>query len=302
MNLRIVVVLALKGMAMGAANVIPGVSGGTIAFVTGIYERLINALKSIDLVALRLLFRFKIKEFSSHIDLPFLLAIFAGVFISILSLAKALEYAFEYYEVLTLAFFFGLIVASIFGVGRQISKMSFSVAVTFIIGAAIALSIAFMTPATANDGFFYVFLCGIVAVCSMILPGLSGSYILLLMGNYVLVLRSISSFDFGVLIPLLLGCVAGLAIFSRLLSFLFSYYKDATISLLTGFVAGSLLIIWPWKNTEMEEVSAGKMKAVGYDWYLPSLDTQFFIAVGLAIMGFILVWAMERFSQQKPAE
>lgn len=294
--------LSLKGMAMGAANVIPGVSGGTIAFITGIYERLINALKSIDLHSIRLLGTLRIKDLSKHIDLPFLLAIFTGVLISILSLAKALEYAFEYYEILTLAFFFGLIVASIFGVGRQISTLSLIVVLSFLIGASIALSIAFLTPATANDSFFYVFLCGVVAVCSMILPGLSGSYILLLMGNYVLVLRAISSFDFGVLVPLLLGCIAGLAIFSRLLSFLFSHYKDATVSLLTGFVAGSLLIIWPWKDTRMEEVTNGKMKPVGYDWYLPAADADFFLALALAIVGFVLVWGMEKFSQQKPSK
>jgi len=278
---------------MGAANVIPGVSGGTIAFITGIYERLINALKSFDLSILKLLTKGKFKEIIEKTDAKFLALVFLGVAISILSLAKLLELAFENYETLTLAFFFGLIIASVWAVGKQIGNWGSGVIVALLIGIIIAVGIAFLPPAQANSGFFYVFLCGVVAVCSMILPGLSGSYILLLMGNYVLVLRAISSLDFGILIPLMVGVVIGLVLFSRLLSYLFSHYKDLTIALLSGFVAGSLVIIWPWKET-IYELFEGKEKATGYIWQLPIIDTQFFIALGLIVLGFFTVWFIEK--------
>lgn len=278
---------------MGAANVIPGVSGGTVAFITGIYERLINALKNIDLEAIKLLFSDNFRAFAIKIDLSFLVILFLGVFVSILSLAKALEIAFEQYEILTLSFFFGLIIASVITVSRQIGSISMTVVISFIIGASIAIGIAFLPPAQPNDSFIYLTLCGVVAVCSMILPGLSGSYILLLMGNYVLVLKAISSLDVKVLIPVALGCVAGLIVLSRLLSYLFKKFKDATIAVLSGFVAGSLLIIWPWKTAIMEEL-AGKEKAVGYIWKMPELDLQFVYSILLIVVGFFLVYWMER--------
>ena len=287
---------------MGAANVIPGVSGGTIAFVTGIYERFINALKHIDLVSLKLLFKLDFSAFWTRIDGSFLLAVLGGVGVSILSLAKILEWAFTNYESLTLSFFFGLIIASIIGVGRQVSAWRLAEILSLIIGVAIAVFIAFLPPAEANDSMLYVFICGIVAVCSMILPGLSGSYILLLMGNYILVLQAISGFNLSILIPLGLGCAIGLALFSRLLSYLFAHFKDVTIALLTGFVVGSLLIIWPWKLTHFEQVSEVKQKAIGYEWLMPALDRQLAVSLLLMIVGFLLVWLLERTAATKSLE
>jgi len=284
----------LKGLAMGAANVIPGVSGGTIAFITGIYQRLIDALKSFDLGALRKLLSGDFKGFATQTDLYFLMAVFLGVGISILSLAKVLELAFVNYETLTLAFFFGLIVASVLGVGKQISQISFANGVALIVGVAIAGGIALLPPAEANDSFIYLIICGAVAISSMILPGLSGSYVLLLMGNYLLVMQSISSLKIGILAPIAIGCVVGIVLFSRLLSYLFKHYSDLTVSVLTGFVVGSLAIIWPWKITEFMTLESGKQKAIGYSWYLPSLDSEFFIALTLALVGFFLVWFMEK--------
>ncbi|MEP1097050.1 MAG: DUF368 domain-containing protein [Cyclobacteriaceae bacterium] len=285
--------LFLKGVAMGAANVIPGVSGGTVAFITGIYERLINALKSIDLKSLGLFFSGNFGEFAKRIDLNFLAVLFLGVFVSILSLAKVLELAFENYEVQTLAFFFGLILASILAVGRKIGTINFGSVLSFIVGAGIAISIAFFPPAQPNGSFFYLMLCGVAAVSSMILPGLSGSYVLLLMGNYVLVLRAVSSFDFSVLIPMILGCIAGLILLSRLLSYLFSNFKDQTIGVLAGFVLGSLLIIWPWKTT-LTESFEGKEKAIGYIWNVPVFDGQLFVSLILIVGGFSLVYLLEK--------
>jgi len=291
-------VLVLKGMAMGAANVIPGVSGGTIAFITGIFERFITALKNIDLVAVRLLLTGKWKTLADRNDLVFLFFLLLGVSISIVSLAGFMEWAFANHEALTLAFFFGLIVASILGVGRQVTHLNAGVILSFLIGAGIAVAIAFLPPAEANDSFFYLLLCGAVAICSMVLPGISGSYILLLMGNYMLVMSAIKSFDFAILVPIAIGVIVGLVLFSRLLAWLFAHHKNGTIALLTGFVAGSLLIIWPWKKT-IYAIILEKNKAIGYEWLLPEMDQSFFAALGLAIVGFFLVWVMERVSNRK---
>ncbi|MCP4456436.1 MAG: DUF368 domain-containing protein [Cytophagales bacterium] len=291
-------ILVLKGMAMGAANVIPGVSGGTIAFITGIYERLIAALKSIDLTAIKLLFTGQWKEFAEYIDFKFLFFLFLGVGVSILSLAKILAWALAEEEVFTMAFFFGLILASILGVGKQIGKSSVTTISSFIVGLGIALGIALLPPAATDDSMVYVFLCGVVAVCSMILPGLSGAYLLLLMGNYILVLTAINSFDFGILLPLIVGVLIGLILFSRLLAWLFDHFKAATISMLTGFVVGSLLIIWPWKKTVYSTI-LGSEKAVGYEWFLPSMDASFLVAFFLVGLGFMIVWWMDRYSTRQ---
>lgn len=285
---------------MGAANVIPGVSGGTIAFISGIYERLINSLKAFDIIACKLLISGKWKAFAAKTDLFFLLAILAGTGASILSLAKVMELAFLNYEVLTLAFFFGLIVASILGVGRQIGKISFLTISGLLVGIVIAAGIAFLPPAEADTSILYLIISGAIAICSMILPGLSGSYILLLMGNYILVLQAISSFNFNILIPVAVGCILGLLLFSRLLSYLFAHFRDVTISLLTGFVAGSLAIIWPWKITEYITVADDKQKAAGYIWFLPDFDLQFLLALVLAVVGFLIVWWLEKFSSTEP--
>ncbi len=284
--------LFLKGMAMGAANVIPGVSGGTVAFITGIYERLINALKNVDFIAIKLFFSGRFSEFAKKIDFNFLVILFVGVFVSILSLAKLLEIAFDRYETLTLSFFFGLIVASVIGVSRQISKITAGVIIFYAIGTAVAVAIAFLPPAQSNESFLYLILCGVVAVCSMILPGLSGSYILLLMGNYLLVLKAISSLEIKILAPIAIGCVVGLVVLSRLLAYLFSKFKDETIAILSGFVFGSLLIIWPWKVT-LTEMFNGKEKAIGYIWKLPEMNGQFFYALFFIVVGFFLVYWMD---------
>ncbi|MEP4534475.1 MAG: DUF368 domain-containing protein [Cyclobacteriaceae bacterium] len=284
----------LKGVAMGAANVIPGVSGGTIAFITGIYERLINSLKSFDIGALRLLLTGDWKVFTLKTDLYFLLSILLGVAVSILSFAKVLEWSFANYEIYTLAFFFGLIIASILGVGKQISSFSLGNMISLLIGVAIAAGIAFLPPAEPNASFVYLVVCGAVAISSMILPGLSGSYILLLMGNYVLVIGAISALEISILLPIAIGCIVGLLLFAQLLSYLFRNFKDITISLLTGFVAGSLAIIWPWKITTYMTLADGKEKATGYSWFLPELDAAFAIALMFALVGFFIVWWMER--------
>mgnify|MGYP001202984068 FL=1 len=297
--LRQYVLLFLKGIGMGAANVIPGVSGGTIALVTGIYEELILAVKSFNLTALKLLLSGKFKQFSKHVNLDFLIAVFLGVAISIVSLAKLLEYLFSQNKLLVWSFFFGLIVASIFFVGRLVNKWNTTSISTLLIGISVAIGIAFLKPSEQNTEIWYLILCGVVAVSSMILPGLSGSYVLILMGNYQLImLTSVSNpiENLHVLVPVIVGAVLGFLILSHGIAFVLKRFYDATISLLTGFVIGSLLVIWPWKIPN--ETIPGKneeIKVISYDWLAPDfLDIENIYAIGFIVLGFVSVWGIEK--------
>jgi len=291
--------LLFKGMAMGAANVIPGVSGGTIALITGIFERLINAIKSFDLQAVKLIFSGKFKEFAKYVDFWFLVYVFSGVGIAIISLARLFEFLFENFPIYIWSYFFGLVLASVYFVGKTVKKWDLSVIVTFVIGAVIALSISLLTPASENDSFLYLLLCGVVAVCSMILPGLSGSFVLILLGNYQLVMISaINNMQFGVLIPIVLGAGVGLIAFSHALSWLLKKYHNQTLSTLTGFILGSLGILWPWK-TIITQTFGDKVKTVGYDWVFPEINSSFFIALLLILAGIVTIWATETFGAQK---
>ena len=288
------VVYFIKGMGMGIANIIPGVSGGTIALITGIFERLINALKSIDLHALKLLFSGKWKAFSKKTDLYFLVAVFSGAIVAIVLLAKIFGYLFDEYPVYIWSFFFGLILASVYFVGKTVERWRFSVYLFFLFGTMTALLFTFFTPAMQNDGFFYLVICGVVAVCSMILPGLSGSFVLILMGNYQLVaIDAINNRDVTILFPVLIGAVLGLIGFSHLLSWVFKNFRDQTIAALTGFILGSLGIIWPWKDS-IEQTFGDKTKVVGYDYLLPQMNGEFVIALAIMIVGVLSIWLMER--------
>ncbi|MBN2729086.1 MAG: DUF368 domain-containing protein [Bacteroidales bacterium] len=309
----------LKGAGIGAANVIPGVSGGTIALLTGIFERLINALKSMNLKALKLLFTGKFKEFAKHIDLAFLITVFLGVGISIISLAYLLKYLFAYYPIFVWAFFFGLILASVYYVGKSVKKKNFASIFSFVVGAAIAASIAFVKPATENDAIWYLIICGAIAVCSMILPGLSGSFILILLGNYRLVMiDAVTEMNLHILLPIVIGAVVGLLAFSHVLAWLFKKFKDQTLSLLTGFILGSLAILWPWKHSfnlggnlittnengafvnGLGKVIAEEVKVSGYDFYMPDIaNSVTWIAIALMVAGLLTIAAMEFASGKK---
>lgn len=292
----------IKGMGVGIANIIPGVSGGTIALITGIFERLIHALKSIDFEAFKMLFRGNWKSFVKRTDLYFLLAVFSGAIVAIVLLARIFGFLFEDYPVYIWSFFFGLILASVYFVGKTVERWRLSVYLFFIVGTAIALIFTFLTPATENSGFFYLMICGVVAVCSMILPGLSGSFVLILMGNYQLVaIDAINNRDFSILFPVLIGAVLGLIGFSHLLSWVFKKYRDQTIAALTGFILGSLGVIWPWKNP-IEQSFGDKIKVIGYEYLLPQMDTEFIIAIIIMLAGILSIWLMERNAQniEKP--
>lgn len=298
----------LKGFAMGAANVIPGVSGGTIALITGIFERLINAIKSFNLKALNLLLKGKIKDLIEYTDFYFLVAVFTGMVASLVSLARLLDYLFINYPVFVWAFFFGLILASVYYVGKTVKKWNLSVIFTFAIGTAIAITITSLNHATENDAFYYLVLCGVVAICSMILPGLSGSFILILMGNYQLVmLDAINNADIGILIPVIIGAIGGLIAFSHVLSWIYKKYKDQTISTLTGFILGSLSVLWPWQQenyllNELGEhvLKDGEKIVAGTTKYLPeSFNNEVIIAVSLVVIGFISISLIEKFASKE---
>ncbi len=305
---------ALKGFAMGAANVVPGVSGGTIAFITGIYERLIEALKSFDMEALKLASRFKIAELWEKVDGRFLASIFIGSVLALGTLASLLKWGLEHHETHVFALFFGLIAASIPSVGKMIEKWTLPVLIVFFIGLSLAVSLAFLKPASENDHPLYLGLCGVVAMCSMIIPGLSGSFVLLLMGNYELIMldaiNDLRSGNFGealpILIPVGIGAVVGLLVLSRFLSWLFKTHHDTAIGAITGFVAGSLVIIWPWKEIHKEQFikASGeiKEKIVKVDgWRLPDFSQAATWSALLAlVLGVGLILIIERFAKVQP--
>ncbi len=301
---------------MGAANVIPGVSGGTIAFITGIYETLINSLRSFGPRALRFAVAFRFRELWTHVNGNFLAPLFAGVAISILSLARLLEHLFLQHPILIWSFFFGLILTSVYFVGISIRRWTAAVMASMTLGLALAVAISLLHPASENAHPLYLLLCGVIAICSMIVPGLSGSFILLLLGNYLLVLGAIPdlaaavlhadhatlSRSLSILIPFGIGCVAGLLAFSHLIGWIFERHHDVAIALMTGFVAGSLLTIWPWKEAIHLRDSTGELilrhdepVIRGYTWSFPEFgDPLTWAAVGIALLGAALVVAVEK--------
>jgi putative membrane protein len=300
----------LKGFAMGTANVIPGVSGGTIALITGIFERMINSLKSFNVGALKLLLKGDFKAFVSHTDLGFLSVVMLGMIVSIFTVAKLLSFLFLNYPIFIWSYFFGLIIASIWLVGKTISTYNTTVILFIILGTAIAASITILSPARENDSFLYLVICGVVAICSMILPGISGSFVLVLMGNYALVLRSITELNITNLAAIAIGCAIGLPAFSHLLSWLYKQYKNQTIAVLTGFILGSLAVIWPWKlsfdNTgsllsanEFGALLTPDSKVFSYERIMPDLDGLFVVAIIIAVLGFLSIYILEKSAIKK---
>jgi putative membrane protein len=239
----------MKGLAMGAADVIPGVSGGTIAFISGIYEELINSIKSINAKSLKLLFTFKFKTFWKAVNGKFLLALVSGILISFLSLAKLMLFLLHNYQVQVWAFFFGLVLASIWYVTRHVNKFHWSLPLLFVIGTILGYIITALSPTTTPDALWFIFLCGAIAVCVMILPAISGGFVLLLLGKYVFMMNALVTFDIVVIAAFVTGAVIGLVGFSNVLSWLLSRYRSATVVVLGGFLLGSLNKIWPWKET-----------------------------------------------------
>ena len=240
-------VLVLKGIGMGAADVVPGVSGGTIALIVGIYEELVNSIKSVNLHALKLLFTFKFADFWRQINGSFLLSVVSGILISIYSLAKLVTFLLENHPVMIWAFFFGLVLSSIYYVDKNVSEWNVMNVFMFLVGTAVAYYITIVTPTSTTNDLWFIFLSGAIAICAMILPGISGSFILLLLGKYEYMMSAVKNLDIFLLVVFAAGALVGIVLFSRLLSYLLANFYNITISLLSGFMLGSLNKVWPWK-------------------------------------------------------
>lgn len=270
---------ALKGFAMGAANVIPGVSGGTIALITGIFGRIVASLNSIVSVSnWKLLLKGRVGEFLSKTDGRFLLAVCVGMALSVLSLAKVMTYVLDRYPVQTWAFFFGMIAASAIYMLTGIKGWKLSYAVWIFLGVALGVFLFTVSPAQTTDDLWFIFVCGAIAICTMILPGVSGSFVLLLLGKYEYIMEAIGRLDWPVLAVFGAGCVAGLAAFSMVLHWLLGRWENQTMLVLIGFVMGSLVKVWPWSAESMDKaalaaggVPAGSMILPGIVWMIAGI-------------------------------
>ncbi|MFH4968014.1 DUF368 domain-containing protein [Gaetbulibacter sp. M240] len=323
------VFLVLKGLGMGAANKVPGVSGGVVAFVAGFYEEFIYSLKKINRKAFKLLINGRFRSFYHYINGRFLSLLFSGMIISYFSVSKLLDYLIKHYELYVWSVFFGMIIGSIYYINKDFKVWNYKTYITLALGILTGLSISFLNPATQNDNLWFVFFCGIISVSGMTLPGFSGSFILILMGNYVLLLVDsvnalydtflniiVGDFSFiynderlrmlQVLAMFTLGSVTGLVTFSHLLSFILKHYKDITISAIIGFIIGSLGVVWPWKKTIFKLDpsgqyifdSAGEKVVENYQRYLPQLNVETLYAIFFIILGVVIVLILEWYGQR----
>ncbi len=291
-------VLVLKGIGRGAADVVPGVSGGTIAFIVGIYDELIDSIKSINMHSLKLLFTGKIAAFWKAINANFLLSLLFGIAISILSLAKLITYLLVNEPVLVWAFFFGLVLASTWFVSKDIKEWSWKTILGFIAGAVVAYYITIATPAETSTNLLFIFLCGAIAICAMILPGISGSFILVLLGKYFYIMEAVNKLDFIVLGVFAFGALLGITSFSRVLSYALKHFRNITLSVLTGFMLGSLNKVWPWKEVvETYTDTHGEVKPLVENNILPN---EYLVeGIILMVVGFALVYVLEKLSAKK---
>ncbi len=280
------------GFLMGSADIVPGVSGGTIAFIAGIYADLLNAIKSFNPTALKLALQRRFGELLEYIPLRFLITLGLGIGTAIVLLSGFLSRTLEdpTGRIYLFAFFFGLVLASIISVGGQV-KWSIVTLATLVIGAVVAFIIVNLVPAQVPHDPLNLFVAGMIAICAMILPGISGSFILLILGQYDHVLSAVSNRDIGTLVIVAAGCVVGIVIFSRVLSWLLARFYHATIGALVGFMIGSLWKIWPWKECVLSDLDRhGDLRCLQEANLLPDFASQgFIIALVLLIMGFILV-------------
>ena len=291
-NLLKYVGVAFKGACMGAADVIPGVSGGTIAFLMGIYQELLDSIKSVNGEAFKLLFKGKIAEFWKHINGNFLASLFVGILVSVFSLARLMKYLLEFHPIPLWSFFFGLILASAIYILKGLDKWSLPNIISLLVGVGIAAFICVASPAQTPDALWFIFLSGAIAICAMILPGISGSFILLLLGKYAFVMTAVTELNIPVLAVFAAGCAIGIISFSHFLSWLLKKFYMLTIALLSGFMLGSLLKVWPWKVPGAAE---------GFDYpALPAqfeqvtgVDAQLVTSIAFAVLGLAIVLVIE---------
>ncbi len=308
------ILISLKGVAMGAADVIPGVSGGTIAFISGIYQELLDSINSINIKNIKLLFKEGIKKFWNLINANFLVALVLGIGISIFSLAKLLHFLLEKYPILIWSFFFGLIIASAIYVAQDIkNNWNYKTIISLIIGIIIAYFITIITPAAENSNgvYWYVFISGMIAICAMILPGISGSFILLLMGQYKFILSVVNDFKISYILTFGAGAIIGLLSFSKLIAWLLKNYYNVTITFLVGFMIGSLNKIWPWKHTVKAKANQfAEIIPINQENVLPNefyestgKDPQTFYAILMVITGLLIIFVLQvSFSKIKNKE
>ena len=333
-NLKEYIGIGLKGMAMGAADVVPGVSGGTIAFISGIYEELLRSISNVNLGLLKTLKQEGLKAAWKQVNGAFLASLFLGIFVSIVSLAKAIKLLLENEPILLWSFFFGLVVASIIYIVKQITKWNFIAVAILILGAFLAYYVTTLHPLISEDSsLLFLFFAGAIAICAMILPGISGAFILVLLGAYKPILAAVNDRDFKTILAVGLGAIVGLLSFSKILKWLFANYKNYTLAALTGFIIGSLNKIWPWKLTQsvfdkttgeivpfmnvsdLGSLSVFQKQINNFERYkiameesvLPlqyaienqHIDSQFGIALLLSVAGFLLILGMEKLAVRK---
>lgn len=323
------VFLIIKGLAMGAANKVPGVSGGVVAFVAGFYEEFIYSLQRVNKTAFKLLFNGRFKSFYRYINGKFLFLLFLGMIISYFSVSKILDYLIDHYQLYVWSTFFGMILGSIYYINKDFKEWNTKTVVALIIGAVIGVSISFLDPAMENDNLIFVFFCGIISVSGMTLPGFSGSFILIILGNYVLLLVDsvnalydtiadifTGNFEFvkdqarmrmlKVLSVFTLGSVTGLVTFSHVLNYILKHYKNITLATIIGFIIGSLGVVWPWKETKYKTAgdgsqildSTGAQVIENYERFLPQLNSETYIAIAYIVFGILIVLALEWYGQR----
>ncbi len=312
--------ITAKGLAMGAADVVPGVSGGTIAFISGIYEELIETIHKLDLGFFKIWKKEGFLNAWRHYNLSFLLSLFAGVLISIISLAKLITWLLEVYPIMVWSFFFGLVIASIVYVGKQITNWRIAVIIALIIASVLSYFITIADPVGSPESTWFLFLAGFIAIIAMILPGISGAFILLLLGAYTTVIGIVtqlgegittlnSSLFFGALGKLMIfaiGAVLGLKMFSKVLNWMFKHHKNLILAVLTGFMVGALNKIWPWKEVLQFRINhAGEQIPFIERSILPQNydgDPQILSAILFAIIGFLTIFLLERIAVKKNSQ
>ncbi|TBN06425.1 DUF368 domain-containing protein [Hyunsoonleella flava] len=296
-------IISLKGVAMGAADAVPGVSGGTIAFISGIYEELISTISNINLALFKTLFKNGIKQFWKDLNGNFIVALLTGIVVSFVSFMRLAKYLLEHHPILIWSFFFGLIIASIYFVGKQITKWNLATIVAFVLGTIIAYYISTIPSMENSDNPYFLFVAGAIAICAMILPGISGSFILIILGAYKTLSDAIHDIDIKKIVLFALGAIFGLLSFSHVLKWLFKNYHNITLALLTGFILGSLNKVWPWKETLSWYTNSKGIELPLLQKSVSPLNyngnNQLAIAIILMILGFLTIFILEKVGSKK---
>ena len=297
-----------KGMAMGAADVVPGVSGGTIAFITGILDELLNSIRRINPKLLAVIKNDGIKAAFNYINGTFLVCLFSGILTSIFTLAKLISYLLEYHPIPVWSFFFGLILISVIHMLKQVHGINIIKVGIFVLGVAVAYIITVLNPVSMEPSSFNIILGGAIAICAMILPGISGSFILLLLGLYAPIISAVKSVDLTIISLFAIGAIVGLLTFSHVLSALLKHFHDETLIFLTGLMLGTLGKIWPWKEVVSWRVNSHGKQVPLLDqnllpWHYEQIvgqDSKLILAIACMVFGIAIVWMLERFS--KPSQ